>query len=119
MYLNNTHGDLILPNCIDWMNHVKNWNHPYHPICVHAESIRLAAILQIANMYRRRIHVCHVSSREEILIIKLAKESGMQDILTCEVAPHHLFLTNDYNCGVKPPLQSKDDQQALWDNIGF
>lgn len=44
--------------------------------------------------------------------------------MTCEVAPHHLFLTvDDYpNIGelrgrVKPPLCTKEDQKALWDNL--
>lgn len=58
----------------------------------------------------------------QILIIKAAKEKGL--LVTCEVAPHHLFLTSEdldvigHQRGqVKPPLCSKEDQQALWDNM--
>lgn len=58
----------------------------------------------------------------QILVIKAAKERGLQ--ITCEVAPHHLFLTADdlATIGatfgkVMPRLVSKEDQQALWDNL--
>jgi carbamoyl-phosphate synthase/aspartate carbamoyltransferase/dihydroorotase len=118
LYLNNTHGDLLLSNCLDWAEHIKNWNHPTHPICVHAEGQTLSAVLHLANIYQRRIHICHVSKKEEIGIIRLSKAGGMQ--VTCEVAPHHLFLIADVDnkmCTVKPPLQSQEDQQALWDNL--
>lgn len=127
MYLNNTHGPLMLGDMVVWMNHIKNWNNKSRPICVHAESVTLGSILHIANLYKKHIHVCHVSKKEEIELIKLSRENGMN--VTCEVSPHHLFMdTNDgdlineqYNCSsmatVKPPLMAKSDQQALWDNI--
>lgn len=117
MYLNNTHGDLLLANTMDWAEHIKNWTHPDHPICVHAEGHTMSAVLHIANLYHRRIHVCHVARKEEIELIRLSKEAGMQ--VTCEVAPHHLFLVanDDKMSSVKPPLQALIDQQALWNNL--
>lgn len=55
-------------------------------------------------------------------MIRAAKERGLP--VTCEVAPHHLFLTEDdlENIGqghgkVKPPLVTKEDQNALWENM--
>lgn len=58
----------------------------------------------------------------QIMIIKAAKEQGHQ--VTCEVTPHHLFLTADdverlgaSKAMVKPPLVTPKDQKALWDNI--
>ena len=58
----------------------------------------------------------------QVELVRLAKQSGMQ--VTCEVAPHHLFLTNDdiSNLGfskseVRPRLATLDDQKALWDNL--
>lgn len=46
--------------------------------------------------------------------------------MTCEVAPHHLFLSTDdvsrigeLRARVKPPVCSKDDQNALWENLEF
>merc|ERR1719154_370674 len=69
----------------------------------------------------RHTHVCHLSTREEILLVKAAKAKGLR--VTCEVSPHHLFLTSAdapklLGAGkVCPRLASKEDQQALWDNM--
>ncbi len=121
MYLNVTTGDLLLPNTLDWMTHIKNWTHPHHPICVHAEGQTLAAVLHIAGLYKRRIHVCHVARKEEIMLIRVSKENGMQ--ITCEVAPHHLFMiappspVSSSLLSVRPCLQTQEDQDALWQNM--
>lgn len=123
MYLNVTTGDLLLQNTLDWMTHVRNWNHPQHPICVHAEAQTLAAVLHIATLYDRRIHVCHVATKEEILLIRATKNFRGSGKITCEVAPHHLFLISGENQGenklewVKPCLQTQEDQNALWANM--
>lgn len=66
------------------------------------------------------VHICHVSSAEEISLIKKAKERGIK--VTCEVSPHHLFLTNkNLKEGwreVRPRLSDYlSDCDALWDNI--
>ena len=57
-------------------------------------------------------------------MIKAAKERGLP--VTCEVAPHHLFLTSDdlevighARGQVKPPLVTKADQEALWENMAI
>ena len=56
------------------------------------------------------------------MVIKAAKERGMN--VTCEVAPHHLFMTladlDRLGSGrgqVRPMLVTQEDQQALWDNM--
>jgi len=123
MYLNNTYGPLLLEETTDWIEHVQNWPEN-RPLCVHAESKTLPAILHICNLYNKRVHVCHVARKEEIEVIKVSKLQGMK--ITCEVAPHHLFLDRSV-CGhldenmieVKPPIVHKVDRQALWDNIGI
>lgn len=122
MYLNQTHGTLTLhDNLTLWSEHIRRWNHPHHPICVHAEGQTLAAILHLASMHKRRIHVCHVSRADEILLIKQAKANGLG--VTCEVAPHHLFLNADttvlpeHLSYVKPMLNRRADQAALWANL--
>ena len=58
----------------------------------------------------------------QILVIRSAKERGMP--VTCEVAPHHLFLTaadaaklKGKRGEVRPSLVTAEDQQALWDNM--
>jgi carbamoyl-phosphate synthase/aspartate carbamoyltransferase/dihydroorotase len=120
MYLNTTYGPLLLKSTLDWMEHVENWPED-RPIVVHAEAQTLPAILHITSLYGKRLHVAHVARKEEMEIIKKSKEMGVH--VTCEVAPHHLFLsTDDLDklgcCGcVKPNLMTKEDQQSLWDNM--
>ena len=43
-------------------------------------------------MFDKPIHIAHISLREEVLLIKEAKAHGIK--VTCEVCPHHLFLTS-------------------------
>lgn len=120
MYLNNTFGPLLLDDTQIWLKHLKNW--PKHrPICVHAEQQTMASILFLAQLSGgRHIHVCHVARKEEILLIKACKDKNMS--VSCEVAPHHLFLTELNELGenlsaVKPPLASQEDQESLWENL--
>ncbi|XP_058791918.1 CAD protein [Phymastichus coffea] len=121
MYLNETFTTLKLNDLSVWIKHFENWPHKY-PICVHAEGQTTAAVLLLANLHKRPIHVCHVARKEEIQIIRAAKEKGLA--VTCEVCPHHLFLTQDdldtigHGRGqVRPILCTKEDVQALWDNM--
>jgi len=91
----------------------------------HAESRSMAAVILMAAIYDRPVHIAHVSLKEEILLIKAARERGIQ--VTCEVCPHHLFLTRDdipaISQGhpgrgeVRPRLASKEDVHALWQNL--
>ena len=121
MYLNATYGPLLLESTTDWSEHIKNWNYLDKPICVHAEEKTLGTVLHLANLHQRSIHVCHVARKEEIELIKLSKQCGVK--VTCEVAPHHLFLSeNDLkslkSCGeVRPRLMTLEDQNALWENL--
>jgi carbamoyl-phosphate synthase/aspartate carbamoyltransferase/dihydroorotase len=82
----------------------------------------MAAVTLLAALYDRPLHIAHVSLREEILLIRLAKEKGSK--ITCEVAPHHLFLTQDdipsLGAGrseVRPRLATRLDVEALWANL--
>ena len=63
------------------------------PIVAHAESRTMAAVILMATLFDRPVHIAHVSLREEILLIRRAKEAGVK--VTCEVGPHHLFLSQD------------------------
>ena len=138
MYTDSTFGELRLDDMTLWMPHFERYPKQY-PIVVHAESRSMAAALLFAKIYERPIHVAHVSLREEILLIKAAKERGVQ--VTCEVCPHHLFLTADSllpegdreasrsvaegGLGVKgegrmevrPRLATQKDVDALWENL--
>ncbi len=63
------------------------------------------------------LHICHVSSKESIDIIRNAKLRGLN--ITCEVTPHHLSLTEDMviekgaMAKVNPPLKTKDDVERI------
>ena len=82
----------------------------------------MGAVIAMAALYHRPVHICHVSRRDEILLIRKAKEEGLP--VTCEVTPHHLFLSEEDmprlgegRSQVRPDLTSKADQQALWENM--
>jgi carbamoyl-phosphate synthase/aspartate carbamoyltransferase/dihydroorotase len=121
MYLDQTFGTLKLDDMGDWMKHVQNWP-AYSPLCVHAEGSSLATAILLAQIYNRPVHLCHISRRNEIELIRAAKERGI--LVTCEVTPHHLFLsTADIpaigpgRSEVRPRLSSPDDVQSMWDNL--
>jgi dihydroorotase-like cyclic amidohydrolase len=121
MYLDQTYGPLRLDDMALWMAHFERW--PRHlPIVAHAESRTLAAVILMAALYDRPLHLAHVSLREEILLIRAAKEKGLK--VTCEVTPHHLFLSQEDipalgpgRSEVRPRLATPADQVALWQNL--
>jgi carbamoyl-phosphate synthase/aspartate carbamoyltransferase/dihydroorotase len=121
MYLNDTFTTLRMDSVSDWSKHFDAWPRNA-PLCVHAEGRTTAAAILIAALHDRPLHVCHVARREEIEVIRAAKAKGLP--ITCEVAPHHLFLCEEdiaalgpKKSEVRPVLVSRDDQQALWDNL--
>lgn len=121
MYLDQTYGPLRLDEMGAWMAHFERWP-GRRPIAVHAEGRSLAAAILLAALYDRPVHLCHVSRREEILLIRAAKQRGLP--VTCEATPHHLFLTcedaprlGERRSQVRPSLGSPADRQALWENL--
>ncbi|HEX7620696.1 MAG TPA: amidohydrolase family protein [Anaerolineales bacterium] len=124
MYLDSTFGQLRLDDMTLWQLHFQHL--PKHlPIVAHSESRSMAAVILMAAIYDRPVHIAHVSLKEEILLIKAAKERGIK--VTCEVCPHHLFLTKDdiptISRGhpgrgeVRPRLATKEDADSLWANL--
>ncbi|XP_041261181.1 CAD protein isoform X2 [Onychostruthus taczanowskii] len=121
MYLNDTFSSLRMDDVLLWMEHLEQW--PRHlPIVAHAERQTVAAVLMVAQLYQRPVHICHVARRQEILLIKAAKQRGIP--VTCEVAPHHLFLSQDDlgrlgkgRAAVRPELGTRQDVEALWENM--
>ncbi len=121
MYLNQTYGTLRLDDTAAWHPHFRLWPRRA-PLVVHAERHTLAAAILFAALYDRPVHIAHVSRREEILLIRAAKQRGLP--VTCEVTPHHLFLTAEDiprigpgRSEVRPVLASPADRQALWENM--
>ena len=124
MYLDSTFGELRLDDMTLWMPHFQKYPKEY-PLVVHSESRTMAAAILFAAIYDRPVHVAHISLKEEILLIKAAKERGIK--VTCEVCPHHLFLSRDdipaISSGhpgrgeVRPRLATREDVEALWQNM--
>ncbi len=121
MYLDQTYGPLRLDEMTLWMEHFRRWPQS-SPIVAHAESRTMAAVILMASLFNRSVHLAHVSLAEEILLIREAKTRGVK--VTCEVAPHHLFLTEEdiprIGSGrgeVRPRLARPSDRDALWANL--
>lgn len=88
------------------------------PILVHAEEDVIDLVIKVCSQTKKKTHVCHVSSKEELKKIISAKKKGLP--ITCGVTPHHLFLTEkdvkrlgSYGM-MKPTLKSKEDVNFLW-----
>lgn len=121
IYLDQTFGPLRLDNLETLYKHFAAW--PTHkPIAVHAEGNSVAAAILTSSLTRHPVHISHVSRAEEILLIRRAKEAGIR--VSCEVTPHHLFLTSadlkhlpQGRSEVRPRLTTRADQDALWENM--
>lgn len=86
-----------------------------------AESVQIARDVLLAEAADCHYHVCHVSTKESVRVIRDAKKAGIR--VTAEVTPHHLLLNetdvkeDDALFKMNPPLRSKEDQQALIDGL--
>ncbi|MCQ2792288.1 MAG: dihydroorotase [Bacilli bacterium] len=72
--------------------------------------------LRLAKLTGCKFHVCHVSTKESVDLIRKAKKEGVD--VTCETAPHYLLLNDsmlkeDGDYKINPPIRSKEDQKAL------
>lgn len=91
------------------------------PIAVHAEELMLSVCLQLSHLYHVPLHIVHVTRRSEVELIARAKERGYP--VTCEVTPHHLFLTeaDAKRLGalgdMRPRLTTADDVAAMWEYL--
>lgn len=86
-----------------------------------AESVHIARDVLLAEAAGAHYHVCHVSTKESVRVIRDAKKAGIH--VTAEVSPHHLLLceddipANDANWKMNPPLRGKEDLQALIEGL--
>lgn len=120
IYLNSTHGQLLLSDPKIVEAHLRLWP-KNKPVLVHAEGETVLQVLEMIKKNPRPVHFCHVSLADEIEWVKKGKEAGLP--ITCEVTPHHLFLTeNDEKVlgpfgRMKPQLRTARDVDALWRNL--
>ena len=82
-----------------------------------AEEAIIARDILMAHYVQSRLHICHLTTRGGVELVRWAKSQGMA--VTAEVTPHHLLLTDelaesyDPIFKVNPPLRSKTDVMAL------
>jgi dihydroorotase len=88
-----------------------------HPIPVPAETVALATILLLVRETGARVHLCRLSSRAGVEMVRQAKKDGLP--ITCDVNIHHVHLSEmdtanfDSNCHLVPPLRSQRDRDAI------
>lgn len=86
-----------------------------------AEEAIIARDLLLAQHVGSRVHICHLSTRGSVEIVRWAKERGVE--VTAEVTPHHLILTEelartyDPRYKVNPPLRTADDVEAVREGL--
>jgi carbamoyl-phosphate synthase/aspartate carbamoyltransferase/dihydroorotase len=120
IYLNDTFGPLRVEELPTLETCFQTWPAD-KPIAMHAEGQSVAVGLGLAAVYGRQVHFCHISRRDEIELVARAKDQGLQ--VTCEVTPHHLFMTEADIArlgplgDMRPRLTSAEDVAALWSHI--
>jgi dihydroorotase (multifunctional complex type) len=156
MYMGSSTGDLLVEDFGVQYEHCMDYPHE-RVLAVHAEhepavryfgqhgerrphiaaEVEVARAVALAERCQRRVHICHVSSRREVEIIRDAKARGVP--VTCEYAPHYMFLTTEFEQGtaqsaaqgagnapavlppalyqMNPPLRWENDLLTLWANL--
>ena len=89
-------------------------------ICSESEWAQIERDCRLAEETGCQYHVCHISTKESVEIIRQAKARGVK--VTCETAPHYLTLCDedlqeDGRFKMNPPLRAKEDRQALLEGV--
>ncbi len=91
-------------------------SHGHRGICSESEWKQIERDLKLVEKTGCAYHVCHISAKESVELIRQAKAKGLD--VTCETGPHYLIL-DDSNLQeegrfkMNPPLRSKEDREAL------
>ena len=94
--------------------------HGHKGICSASEYEQIARDLELVERIGCKYHVCHISTKESVDIIRKAKARGVD--VTCETGPHYLvmddtMLQEDGRYKMNPPLRSPEDRQALIEGL--
>ena len=94
--------------------------HGHRGICSESEWGPIARDLELAAKTGCSYHVCHISTRQSVDLIRQAKKSGVD--VTCETGPHYLvmddsLLQEDGRFKMNPPLRSPEDREALLEGL--
>ena len=121
-------GKMIVAHCevnsllnggyIHYGNYAKKHNH--RGICSASEYEQIARDIRLVKETGCKYHVCHISTKESVDIIRRAKKEGVD--ITCETGPHYLVLDDsdlqeDGRFKMNPPLRGKADREALIEGI--
>ena len=94
--------------------------HGHRGICSKSEWAQIARDLELVKEIGCKYHVCHISTKESVEIIRKAKAAGVD--VTCETGPHYLVM-NDMDLQeagrfkMNPPIRSEEDRKALVEGI--
>ena len=94
--------------------------HGHRGICSESEWGPIARDLRLAEETGCAYHVCHVSTKESVALIRAAKRRGVD--VTCETAPHYLTFTDEDlqengRFKMNPPLRAREDRDALIEGL--
>ena len=94
--------------------------HGHRGICSESEWAQIARDLELVRETGVKYHVCHISTKESVEIIRKAKAEGLD--VTCETGPHYLvmddsMLQEEGRFKMNPPLRSAEDRDALVQGI--
>ena len=94
--------------------------HGHRGICSESEWAQIARDIELVKEIGVKYHVCHISTKESVDIIRKAKAEGVD--ITCETGPHYLvmddsMLQEDGRFKMNPPLRGKEDRDALIEGI--
>ena len=94
--------------------------HGHRGICSESEWRLIARDIRLSRETGCPYHVCHISTKESVELIRKAKRDGVD--ITCETAPHYLLmdendLREDGRFKMNPPLRSREDREALIEGI--
>ena len=95
-------------------------NNGHLGISSESEYKQIARDIELVRKTGCKYHVCHISTKESVELIRKAKADGLD--ITCETAPHYLvlddsFLKEDGRFKMNPPLRSASDKQALIEGL--
>ena len=90
--------------------------HGHRGICSESEWGQIKRDLELVREIGCKYHVCHVSTKESVELIRAAKAEGLD--VTCETGPHYVLLDDsclkeDGRFKMNPPLRSKEDREAM------
>ena len=94
--------------------------HSHKGICSKSEWAQVERDIALAEQTGCAYHVCHISTKESVELIRNAKKHGVN--VTCETAPHYLLLTDmdlrkEGRFKMNPPIRSKEDRDALIEGL--